>query len=108
MPHPPGNFEVTRRSRESHGAAEGDAAPGRALLIETKLTPPRLRPGTVERDRVMRTLDAGVDAALTLVAAPPGFGKTTAVRAWCARRGTALAWVTLDGRDNDPDVLWTY
>ena len=46
--------------------------------------------------------------ALTLVAAPPGFGKSTAVRTWCADRSAAYAWVTLDARDNDPVRLWTY
>ncbi len=62
----------------------------------------------VPRLSVMRALDAGADAALTLVAAPAGYGKTTAVRAWCASREAALAWVTLDGGDNDPARLWTY
>ena len=47
-------------------------------------------------------------AALTLVAAPAGYGKTTAVRAWTADRDAALAWVTLDAGDNDPVRLWTY
>ena len=36
---------------------------------------------------------SGAGAALTLVAAPAGYGKTTAVRAWCAGSETALAWV---------------
>src|SRR5689334_4975092 len=56
-------------------------------LAETKLTPPQLRAGMVERLRLLRALDPGAEASLTLVAAPPGFGKTTAVRAWCERRG---------------------
>jgi LuxR family transcriptional regulator, maltose regulon positive regulatory protein len=77
-------------------------------LAEAKLAAPRQRPGLVDRPRIMQTLDAGVDAALTLVAAPPGFGKSTAVRAWCETRGELLAWVTLDSRDNDPVRLWTY
>jgi LuxR family transcriptional regulator, maltose regulon positive regulatory protein len=77
-------------------------------LAEAKLAAPRLRDGLVERARVLRLLDAGVQAALTLVAAPPGYGKTTAVRAWCAHRGTPLAWVTLDAGDNDPVRLWRY
>jgi LuxR family transcriptional regulator, maltose regulon positive regulatory protein len=108
MTQPSGNFRSERRSRRPGGESRRDAAPDRPPLVEAKLTPPRLRPGTVERPRIMDALDAGVDAPLTLVAAPPGFGKTTAVRAWCARRGAAVAWVTLDGQDNDPDVLWTY
>jgi LuxR family maltose regulon positive regulatory protein len=56
----------------------------------------------------MRAIDAGADAALTLVAAPAGYGKTMAVRAWCASSGTTFAWVTLDAGDNDPSRLWAY
>ncbi len=62
----------------------------------------------VDRPRVRRALDAGRDASLTLVAAPAGYGKTTAVRAWCASLDAALAWVTLDAGDNDPALLWRY
>jgi len=56
----------------------------------------------------MRSLDAGQDAALTLVAAPAGYGKSTAVRAWCASKNAPFAWVTLDAGDNDPVRLWRY
>lgn len=62
----------------------------------------------VVRPRVARALDAGGEAVLTLVAAPAGYGKTTAVRAWCADHGAPLAWVTLDAGDNDPVRLWKY
>jgi LuxR family maltose regulon positive regulatory protein len=77
-------------------------------LAEAKLAAPRQRSGLVDRPRIMQVLNAGADTALTLVAAPPGFGKSTAVRAWCASRSESLAWVTLDARDNDPVRLWTY
>lgn len=69
---------------------------------------PRERAGMVARPRIVRALDGGGDAALTLVAAPAGYGKTTAVRAWSASSKTALAWVTLDAGDNDPVRFWTY
>ncbi|MCZ7589839.1 MAG: LuxR C-terminal-related transcriptional regulator [Gaiella sp.] len=77
-------------------------------LSEAKLAPPRLRSDLVDRGRVMRALDAAENAALTLVAAPAGYGKTTAVRVWCAGRDAAVAWVTLDAGDNDPVRLWAY
>ena len=48
------------------------------------------------------------ERSLTLVSAPPGYGKTTAVRAWCASRARPSAWVTLDTRDNDPNRMWRY
>jgi LuxR family maltose regulon positive regulatory protein len=67
-----------------------------------------VRRGVVNRPRIGRALDAGGDAALTLVAASAGYGKTTAVRAWCASLDAAVAWVTLDAGDNDPVRLWTY
>ena len=77
-------------------------------LAEAKLAPLRPPAGIIERSRMMQTLDAGAGAALTLVAAPAGYGKTTAVRAWAAVRGAALAWVTLEAGDNDPIRMWTY
>jgi LuxR family transcriptional regulator, maltose regulon positive regulatory protein len=82
--------------------------PGELPLAQAKLTAPRTRGGLVERHRVLEALDAGDDAALTLVAGPPGYGKTTAVRDWCSTQDGALAWVTLDKGDNDPGRLWTY
>ncbi len=81
-------------------------APLSVPLIEAKLEAPRLRAGTLDRPRIRRAL--GVDAVLTLAEAPAGYGKTTAIRAWCATRDDRLAWVTLDGGDNDPSRLWTY
>jgi len=91
----------------------GSAAPPALLdelppLAAAKLAAPRQRDGMVARQRLTGTFDAGVDAALTLVSAPPGYGKTTAARAWCAANATAWAWVTLDSHDNDPTRLWTY
>jgi len=77
-------------------------------LAEAKLAAPRLRPELVDRPRIVQALDAAENAALTLVAAPAGYGKTTAVRAWCASRDAAVAWVTLDATDGDPIRLWTY
>jgi LuxR family maltose regulon positive regulatory protein len=87
-----------------HGSATDTPPP----LVEAKLAVPSVRHRTVDRPRVRRALDAGHDASLTLVAAPAGYGKTTAVRAWSASLDAALAWVVLDGGDDDPVVLWRY
>ena len=94
-----------------HGAQSGRDSGGPGALpplVEAKLAVPSVRHGVVDRPRVRRALDAGWDASLTLVAAPAGYGKTTAVRAWCAGLGTEPAWVTLDFGDNDPVLLWRY
>ncbi|HEX6763058.1 MAG TPA: LuxR C-terminal-related transcriptional regulator [Gaiellaceae bacterium] len=78
------------------------------LLAEAKLHAPRERAGTVKRARVVDALEASAEAPLTLVAAPLGYGKTTAVRSWCASHHGGFAWVNLDARDNDPARLWNY
>jgi LuxR family maltose regulon positive regulatory protein len=77
-------------------------------LAEAKLAAPRQRLNIVRRPRLVQTLNDYQDAALTLVAAPAGYGKSTAVRDWLTSRGTAFAWVTLDAGDNDLVRLWTY
>jgi len=43
-----------------------------------------------------------------LVSAPAGFGKTTLVGDWLAARESATAWLSLDSRDSDPGVFWSY
>ena len=48
-----------------------------------------------------------------MVAAPAGFGKTTLLTQWLGTDATAkpppvVAWVSLDGRDNDLATFWTY
>jgi LuxR family maltose regulon positive regulatory protein len=83
---------------------ENDSPP----LAEALITVPSVRPGVVERPRVRAALYAPSSAALTLVAAPVGYGKTTAVREWCSHIDAALAWVTLDAGDNDAARLWMY
>jgi LuxR family maltose regulon positive regulatory protein len=85
------------------------AAPEPAPLVETKLVPPRVRPNILVRARLERLLDRSSSAALTLVDAPVGFGKTMLVQSWCANQSVAaVAWVSLDAADDDPARFWTY
>ena len=43
------------------------------------------------------------------MSAPAGFGKTTLPTEWLATAdGRSTAWLSLDERDNDPVVFWTY
>ncbi len=86
----------------------GRAAVEPSPLAEAKLAPPVLRQEAIDRPRIVRALDANERSALTVVVAPAGYGKTIAVRAWCATRSAPLAWVTLDSGDDDPVRLWTY
>src|SRR5674476_331390 len=80
-------------------------------LLETKFHVPRGRRGLVARPTLRERLSRGAESALTLVSAPAGFGKTTLLTEWLAAApadGRSAAWLSLDQRDNDPAVFWTY
>jgi LuxR family transcriptional regulator, maltose regulon positive regulatory protein len=77
-------------------------------LIESKLHPPRLRPGIVARTALVERLLAASAGAVVCVVAPPGYGKTTLLAQWAQRKGDRVGWITVDARDNDPAVLLTY
>ena len=80
-------------------------------LLQTKLHVPRRRQGLVARPRLIDRLSRGAESALTLVSAPAGFGKTSLVADWLAAAGAdgrCVAWLSLDQRDNDPVLFWTY
>src|SRR5438552_15701756 len=80
-------------------------------LLETKLHVPRWRRNLVARSRLSERLSRGAESALTLVSAPAGFGKTTLLAEWLAvvaADGRSVAWLSLDQRDNDPALFWTY
>ena len=55
-------------------------------LPTTKLLPPKVPAWAVARSRLDELLDHGTSSTLTLVSAPPGFGKTTLLADWAARR----------------------
>lgn len=77
-------------------------------LLQTKLLVPRMLSGLVDRPRLHTRLDGMLQGRLTLVTAPAGFGKTTAVAQWAGQKGLPVAWLSLDGSDNDPVRFWTY
>ena len=82
-----------------------------SLLLDTKLYVPRPRRGLVARPRLSERLLRGAESKLTLISAPPGFGKTTLLAAWLAAApadGRSVAWLSLDRADSQPATFWTY
>lgn len=78
------------------------------ILLSTKLRAPAARPEAVVRPHLMEQLDQGLTRKLTLVSAPPGFGKTTLLSQWIAVRALPVAWLSLDRADSDPVRFLTY
>ncbi len=89
-------------------------------LLTTKLYVPQVLPAFVPRPRITERLSIGMAGKLTLITAPAGFGKTTAVSAWLHPQAEAsvghafvlhperVVWVSLDQADNDAASFWAY
>ncbi|MBX3607071.1 MAG: transcriptional regulator [Piscinibacter sp.] len=72
-------------------------------FAQTKIQPPRLRPGLVAREGLEAALgDALAQQRLVLLSAPAGFGKTAALTRQLAQLppGTGVAWVSADADDD--------
>jgi LuxR family maltose regulon positive regulatory protein len=86
-------------------------------LLATKLSIPSTSKHPVERPFLISKLDECLEPGcrLALISAPAGFGKTTLVSGWISRikssshtPAPSVAWVSLDARDNDPVLFWSY
>lgn len=75
-------------------------------LLSTKLLPPRKGRGTLPRPRLEQLIERIADATLTVLRAPPGFGKSTLASSWAEAalaRGGRVAWLTLDESDDSAE-----
>jgi serine/threonine-protein kinase PknK len=73
----------------------------------TKYRPPVPTRSLVGRDRLIDLFRAGGRRRVVLIHAPSGYGKSTLAAQWreeLVRDGVAVAWLTIDGDDNN--VVW--
>lgn len=78
-------------------------------LIATKFHIPPARTDFIARPRLRAILEAGSRGALTLVSAPPGFGKSSLVADWIHSCDELRpAWLSLDESDNQSVIFWRY
>jgi LuxR family transcriptional regulator, maltose regulon positive regulatory protein len=91
---------------DSRGATEADrSASAGSLLFETKLRGYCPSSEMLPRPRLSQSLEES-RPGLVLLAAPPGFGKTTLLGQWRELDQRPFAWLTADSSDNDPFVFW--
>src|SRR5262249_18092001 len=82
-----------------------------AILLSTKLHVPSSRTIHLQRPRLNLLLQDALSHKLTLISAPPGFGKTVLVSEWLSSlspRQASIAWLSLDQNDNDFTRFWSY
>src|SRR6476646_1416286 len=74
-------------------------------VIESKLVIPNVRRDSVSRTALVNRLRAAGAFPAVVLVAPAGYGKTTVLAQWAAKDARQFAWLSIDGRDNDPVVL---
>jgi len=74
-------------------------------VIESKLAIPDVRRDSVSRTALVNRLRAAGAFPPVVLVAPAGYGKTTVLAQWAAKDARRFAWLSIDGRDNDPVVL---
>ncbi|HEY6746113.1 MAG TPA: LuxR C-terminal-related transcriptional regulator [Mycobacteriales bacterium] len=75
-------------------------------VADLRFSLPFLPPQHVSRPRLLAAVDAAERAALTLVSAGAGAGKTVLVTDWAHRQDDPVAWLALTPADNDPRRFW--
>jgi LuxR family maltose regulon positive regulatory protein len=74
--------------------------------MATKFFVPSLGARSVDRPRLRPALDRALDARLTLVVAPAGWGKSTLLVQWLRDAAVPYGWLSLDAGDADVTRFW--
>lgn len=82
--------------------------PSKAGLLKIKYTKPGSNKHLSPRQNLYYQLDDSLNHKVTLVTAPAGYGKTTAVLKWLETLTLPSAWLSLDTEDNEAIVFWRY
>lgn len=77
-------------------------------ILRTKLIPPSIYLGYIERDRLRSAILNASRFPLTIVSAPAGSGKTTVLVEFVQDNPQETVWCSIDEMDNDPVRFWQY
>lgn len=107
-------IEASANSENERIVNDGQAVEPETPVAAAKVHVPAVPSTVLLRERLHALLDTAIAATdigppVTVVRAPAGAGKTAMLATWARRqidRGACVAWVSLDGEDNDPVLLW--
>jgi LuxR family maltose regulon positive regulatory protein len=98
----------SQRSRQTCPLPPVSSGEQADLELRTKIHPPRLRPQLVARAHLLRRLQQASNPTLTLLSAPPGFGKTTLLVQWLTESALPVAWLSLEPQGDEPVRFLSY
>src|SRR5215217_2517656 len=80
-----------------------------SLRFQQKLIIPANGRPLIDRPRLQAELEQVITTRrVVALAAPAGWGKTTALAQWAASSRLPVAWYTLDASDRDPHLFLDY
>lgn len=76
------------------------------LQYLARFSPPEISESQMSRPRIMKLLDDSVARQpVTILAAPSGYGKTSAASEWAHQQNGPVAWLSLTRFDSEDDVV---
>ncbi|WP_201000748.1 LuxR C-terminal-related transcriptional regulator [Paenibacillus glycanilyticus] len=78
------------------------------ILLKTKIRLPVVKKNLIIRERLLDSLEQGMQGRMVTVCAPAGSGKSTLIAQWAQSARIQTSWVSLDERDNDIARFWRY
>src|SRR5664279_5404580 len=105
-----GLWRMEEAVTETDGSVVAGGVDARPAVVDIEGRPRPIHERVIQRNRLLRRLDAAEAVRLVLVACPAGYGKTTLLADWGASRPDqrTVAWVSMDEMDNDPVVFWAH
>jgi LuxR family maltose regulon positive regulatory protein len=80
----------------------------RSFLLQTKFLIPQISSDLLPRPHLVERLERAISKRLTLISAPPGYGKTTLLAELATHTSHPSAWYQLDTADGDPTIFLGY
>ena len=77
-------------------------------ILNTKLYCPKATQGLIDRERLHRQLDKSLQYPITLISAPPGYGKTVLASSWARAQAVPVAWLILDKEESSLEQFMGY
>ncbi len=76
--------------------------------LQSKIQNPRIQPDLVARPHLIEIIEKGLWRKLTILCAPPGFGKSTLIAEWSLKAKNPICWFQVDTQDNLLDNFLIY
>ncbi|MGC5326283.1 LuxR C-terminal-related transcriptional regulator [Brevibacillus sp. SYSU BS000544] len=77
-------------------------------IMETKLHVPEIPASLLSRTRLIEKMNRTLQTKLTVVTAPPGYGKSSLFSEWVRHSKVFAGWISLDPGENDVKRFWRY